>query len=254
MILALGASSLACGQSGPSGKPAEAAPSPAKPKTLAPAATGEAAALPPGHPGVHPAEGGAAPNPHAAMTGSEREGMGRVKEPPPASAPTEISFDGKTRRELIDGLGYTVPEQWATQPPSNRMRLAQYDIPGPGGGASFTVYRFPGGAGTVDQNVERWLGQFDPPEGKTLEEVSKVEKKEIDGLAVTQVEVSGNFGGQSMAPMAAPEAPKSDMRMFAAIVEGQGDPYFVKVIGPNATLARWQPPLESLVASLAKGK
>src|SRR5690606_24374244 len=122
---------------------------------------------------------------------------GRVKEAPPPSPPVEIAFDGNTRRDLIDGLGLTVPTQWSSQAPSNRMRLAQYDIPGAGGGASLVVYRFPGGAGSVEQNVQRWLGQFDAPEGKRIEDISTTEKKEIDGLAVTQVGVAGTFGGQS---------------------------------------------------------
>jgi hypothetical protein len=139
--------------------------------------------------------------------------------------PREITPSGKTRDEKIAELTLKVPEEWESQPAASQMRLAQFVVPGPGGDAELVVFRFPGGAGGVQQNIDRWKGQFQPPAGKTIDDVTKTTNFEAGKLKITLVDVAGHY--------AAPERPGSptmidepDYRMLSAIVEGSGDAFF----------------------------
>jgi hypothetical protein len=148
---------------------------------------------------------------------------------------------------MLEGLQLDVPAEWLEVHLKNPMRLAQMDIPGPGGFAELAVFRFPGGAGSVDQNIQRWVGQFASPDGQPLTPVTNTFN--LDGLSVTSVTLSGTY----VAPIS-PRDPsqrynEAGWAMSAVIVQGVGDPYFFKVVGPAATLTAWQPALEALMRS-----
>lgn len=169
-------------------------------------------------------------NPHASTGG-----------PPPAAAkgpPRDITPTGKRRAEKADELAFEVPEEWETQKVGSPMRKAQFVVPGPGGDAEMVVFRFAGGAGGVDANIARWKGQFQPPEGKTIDDITTKRDFEANGLKVTMIDITGHYK--------APERPgsttmidESDYRMLAAIVEGSGDAFFFKLLGPAKTVDLW---------------
>ncbi len=177
-----------------------------------------------------------------------------MKPPPAPSAPKKIDFNDETRRDVVDTLGYTVPQQWDTQTPNNKMRLAQYDVPGEGGGASLVLYRFPGGGGTAQQNIDRWVTQFEGEGGKPVSETMKVAKTTQAGFELTTVDMAGTYSPPAMAPGAPRAAPMPNTRMLAAIVEGDGNPYFLKLLGPKATVDAWAPQFDAMVASIDKGQ
>ena len=62
---------------------------------------------------------------------------------------------------------FAVPAGWRSGQPSSPMRKAELRVPGPegtgaAGEAIITVFHFgPGQGGTVQQNIDRWFGQFD---------------------------------------------------------------------------------------------
>ena len=75
-----------------------------------------------------------------------------------------VDFSG-TQRQPGGTLGFVAPEGWVEEKPSSSMRVAQYRLPGSeslGGDAELAVFSAIGG--TVDQNVQRWLGQFESVE------------------------------------------------------------------------------------------
>jgi hypothetical protein len=184
-------------------------------------------------------------NPHADM-----------KAPAPApkekGPPREITPSGETRDEKVAELALKVPKEWETQPVTSQMRLAQFVLPGPGGDAELVVFRFPGGAGGVQANIDRWKGQFKPPEGKSIDDVTKTTNFEAGKLKITLVDVSGHY--------AAPERPGSptmvdepDYRMLSAIVEGSGDAFFLKALGPSKTLSVWSKAYEEMLKAATAG-
>jgi hypothetical protein len=133
------------------------------------------------------------------------------------------------------------------------MRVATYDIaaaPGDKDSAECGVYFFgQGQGGSIDANVDRWKGQFHAPGGKPAE--AKTAKRTIHGLAVTTIDVSGEYSGMG-GPMSGGAVTKPGYRMLGAIVEGPGGNVFFKFTGPAKTIAANQPKFEQLLSSVTK--
>jgi hypothetical protein len=145
-------------------------------------------------------------------------------------------------------LALQVPEEWKLELPANTsMRKAEFVLPGPGGDARLVVYRFAGGAGGFTANIERWKGQMTPPAGVE----PTIAERELAGLKLASIDVSGRFAGQSM-PGAPPQPPIDDARLFAAAIEQSGsDPWYLKLVGPKPTIDVWASAWETMLGSLA---
>lgn len=181
-------------------------------------------------------------------------GKPAAEQDPAKSEPTEksepsLTTSGKTREEVADGLKLVVPEEWQRAPGSSPMRKAELVLSGPGGEARLVVYRFEGGAGTAAQNIDRWSSQIEPKPGGE----PKTSELEANGLRITSLEAAGRFAGQSMPGMPA-QAPIDDARLLAAAIEGSGDPYYLKLVGPAATIEPWLPAWNEMLSKLAVAK
>ncbi len=134
------------------------------------------------------------------------------------------------------------------------MRLATYTIPPAAGdrdsGECGVYYFGPGQGGSVDANLDRWIGQFVQPDGKSSKDAAKIDKRTIHGLKVTTVEVSGAYSGMG-GPRAPQGAPKPGYRLLGAIVEASQGSIFFKFTGPAKTVAQNQTTFEKLLSSLA---
>jgi hypothetical protein len=142
----------------------------------------------------------------------------------------------------IPRLTFVLPAAWQQVTPSSTMRAAQAVIQGPGGPAEMTVFYFGvGQGGDVNANLERWTSQVSPAPG----EAPRHEAFESGGLRVTWVDVGGTFNPGPMGM--GPPTPQPGSRLFGAVIEGDGGPWFFKVVGPEATLA---PQRDAFVAML----
>lgn len=179
-----------------------------------PAAMEAGQALPPGHPPLPGAQASAPP------------GM-------PAGHPPVGGAAAGT-------LKYEPPGDWKPVKPSGMMRKAQYALPRAEGDTEdgeLVVFYFgkSEGGGTRD-NIQRWKGQFTRADGKPLEgDAGKTETFEVNGLKITLLDVSGRYA-PGMMPGAPAVDPKDDYRMFAAVIETPGGPWFFKATGPSATM------------------
>ncbi len=162
----------------------------------------------------------------------------------------KVKPSGELRPEKVSGLAFSVPKEWQRTKPSSAMRLAQFVVPGPGGAASLAVFRFRGGAGGVEANVDRWAKQFSTPDGGKPE--PQVTTREIKTLKVTVVDIVGKQAASSMPGSAGQDAIES-ARMLALIAEGSGDPYFFKLSGAKATVDLWSESWTKLVDTLDVG-
>lgn len=145
-----------------------------------------------------------------------------------------------TRRAQDAGLRYTVPLSWQRVPAPSDMRAAQYRIDGASTDAAddaeVVLFFFgPGQGGTTEANLERWYGQFAQPDGKPSKDAAVVTVRTVNGLKVTAVDLSGTYTAQ-MRPGEG-GGPKPDTRMLAAAIEGPGGPWFLRIVGPAATVA-----------------
>jgi hypothetical protein len=227
---------LACGKTEVrgKGKPAVAAAESPAPAQARPPGQSKSA-MPPVHPSTGDPHQGMNVNPHAATR--------------PKGPPQDVTPSGETQSASVAELELAVPAEWKQGRPRSTMRLAEFTIPGPGGDAELVVFRFPGGAGGVEANIERWKGQFQPPEGKSVDDMTTVTKREQGNLAITVVDVRGHFVAAVM-PGAEATHDEADYRMLAAIIEGSGDAFFFKTVGPQKTLDVWGAAHEAMLESL----
>ena len=94
------------------------------------------------------------------------------------------------------GLTFTAPATWKPVPISSSMRVAQYSLPRAAGDtadAELVVYYFGGSGGTVEANIERWVGQMQQPDGRPSSAVAKRQSRTVNGLKVTLVDVPGTY-------------------------------------------------------------
>ena len=126
------------------------------------------------------------------------------------------------------------PPKWTVKPVTSSMRAADFLLPG--NDAELIVYYFgENGAGSIDENLDRWFNQFQQPDGKKSRDAAKIEKLKFGGQDATYVSVSGRFVAGAM-PGATEAVDKADQRMLAAIVASPSGPYYFKLVGSKATV------------------
>lgn len=168
-----------------------------------------------------------------------------------------MSFGALAAAESAAGLEWTAAKAWTRQP-DRPMRAATYEIPAAKGDpepAELGVFYFgQGQGGSVDANVARWIGQFQQPDGSSSEKAAKTEKKKLNGLQTTLIDVSGNYLA-SMGPMAAGgPTKKENFRLLGAIVEGPQGAVFFKLVGPKKTVTEAKKDFDKLLGSVKVSK
>jgi hypothetical protein len=190
----------------------------------------------------------------ASSSGSSGAAATAIADPPPASPmdstalppnhpPVDLSGGGMSPHGAppaspneAAAITWKAPGEWKAVPNPNAMRIATYSV---GEGTELSVAR---AGGSTEANIERWLGQFD---GAGRDERTE---KTVHGLKVTVVQVAGTYlsGGMGGAP-----TPHPGWALLAAIVEGQGSPYFFKMVGPEAQVRAARKSFDALVDSVA---
>ena len=165
---------------------------------------------------------------------------------PPAGAGPKLTDTG-----LLDigAIALKPPEGWKVEPPSSSMRKAQMRAEGEAGPAELVVFYFgPQGAGSSQDNIERWVSQFTTADGKPVTDVD-LKDVEINEHRVTRVEVAGRYAN-NMAMQGQQQAPVADQRLIAAIVSTVSGPYYMKFLGPNATVTAEREAFDRMLNSI----
>ena len=134
-------------------------------------------------------------------------------------------------------LTFTAPAQWKAVTVSSPMRVAQWALPHVAGDAQdgeLVIYYFGGQGGSLEANVERWIGQMQQPDGRAR--AAKRESRTINGLRVTLVDLSGTYVAE-MSPGSGQRHNSPGFRMRAGYIETPNGPYFIKLVGPARTVA-----------------
>jgi hypothetical protein len=149
-------------------------------------------------------------------------------------------------------LRLKAPDGWVSERPSSGMRVSQYQLPAAEGdneAASLVVYYFGAGqGGSVDANLERWIGQMQTPDGRPSQDSAKTETTTVNGLKVTLLDVTGAYSGGDMAGGGAAQT-KPNFRMRAGVIETPKGAYFIKLVGPQKTVSRWDQAFQEFVKS-----
>jgi hypothetical protein len=153
---------------------------------------------------------------------------------------------------LAAGLTFTTPDGWRQIPGSSSMRVAEFTLPRAAGDAEdaqLIVYYFGGQGGSVDANIQRWVAQMQQADGTPSSAVAKKKSRKVNGLAVTLVDVSGTYIAET-APGATERHNNPRFRLRAGVIETAQGPYFIKLIGPEKTVMRWDHAYDQFVGSL----
>ena len=138
-------------------------------------------------------------------------------------------------------LKFTVPPGWIEEERTSSMRVAQYRLTRAEGdteNGSVVLYYFgPGQGGSTAANIERWVGQMKQADDGS-KAVAKEEHFEVNGLKVTTVDVAGTYVAETT-PGSGTFENKPGYRLLAAVVETPNGPYFLKLVGPEKTVTRW---------------
>ncbi len=151
-------------------------------------------------------------------------------------------------------LLWTAPEGWRAVKPSSTMRLAEYHVAGKEGEppSVMSIFFFGAqGGGGVEANIDRWVGQFKQADGSSSNDAAKRSQKEVNGMKVHLVDVSGNYdAGAAMMG----GGPKSEQRMLGAIVEAPKGLFFFKLLGDKTAISTQEEGFNAFVESMKPGQ
>ena len=148
---------------------------------------------------------------------------------------------------------FAAPAGWRSEQPASPMRKAELYVPGPegtgkAGEAIITVFHFGAGqGGTVQQNVDRWFGQFD---GDNDAKGAATAKETIGTVPVTFVRARGTF--QSGMP-GQPTTPMEGHALLGAILESPNGDVYIKMTGPAPTVEKAEPAFVQMVRAACGG-
>jgi hypothetical protein len=141
----------------------------------------------------------------------------------------------------LGGLRSTTPGDWKVETPSNKFRAYQFTVPKAQGDtrdAEVVIFFFgQGSGGSADENIKRWKKMFLPPEGKSIEEVSKVETLKVGKVPLTYLDVRGTYVFKN--PPFDPNAKEErhpNHRMLSVFFDNENGPYFIRLTGPAKTV------------------
>ena len=155
--------------------------------------------------------------------------------------------------ESAAGIEWKAPQSWKVEP-ARPMRAATYRIPAARGDvedAELGVFHFGAGqGGSVDANLQRWISQFEQPDGKPSQQVAKVTKEKNGNLPTTVIDLAGTYLASMGGPMAPTREKKPNYRLLGAIVEAPGGAVFFKMTGPDKTVAAARPAFQKMLKSI----
>ena len=154
-----------------------------------------------------------------------------------------IHAGGKGTVITFGKLSSKTPADWKSEKPDNKFRMAQFTVPkvkGDEADADLVIFYFgPGSGGSAKDNIERWKSMFRAPAGKTLDDVADVKEMEIPGAKLTYLDIHGTYV-YKFPPFSprAKEYRKPNYRMLNVFFACEDGPYFIRITGPEKTIAK----------------
>lgn len=148
---------------------------------------------------------------------------------------------GKSAIELAGGkLVLKAPAEWKAVPPKSQIVQFEFSAPATEDKAENQArVTIMGAGGSIADNISRWYGQFEQPDGSATKDKSKAEKFEVSGVTIHFVDIPGTFKDSGGGPFFQQRAPvmRENYRMLGAIIETKDmGQHFFKVTGPAATV------------------
>jgi len=113
--------------------------------------------------------------------------------------------------------------------------------------AECTVVTFgPRQGGSVGDNIERWVRQFD-----SLDDEPRQQTRQVNGMTVTRMDLAGVYRPMRMPGAGADSGPATlpGSRLIGAVVQAPSGLWFFKMTGPDATVAAAAAEIDRMVDS-----
>lgn len=163
--------------------------------------------------------------------------------------------DEKTFTIADGAVELPVPAGWQRKEPRYRIIEHEFEVAPAEKDENPGRVTVTGATGSIEDNINRWAGQFSQPDDSNSRDKMKIERKTIAGQDVTLVDISGTYDDKP-----GPFAPgrgvqRENYRMLAAIIQTKKDGkstgnYFIKFYGPNATVSGQQANFTKMIEGL----
>lgn len=161
-----------------------------------------------------------------------------------------VGADDKAVVVKVGKRSAAVPASWASVKPSNRLRSHQFKLPAADATLpSGEVIVSPDSDPDPDKLFPRSKATFEPPEGKSVDDIAKMSKLEANGVTVHLLDVSGTWRYKEF-PMAKKEERRPDWRVVWALVVADGTATQVRLSGPIPVVDKHYPAFETWLKSL----
>ena len=142
---------------------------------------------------------------------------------------TEIKNEVNSNSISIGNLLANVPDTWMSIRPSSSMRLREFRLGVAADDATLAIFKNIGG--TIDNNLERWSGQF----GYSLSDSEvNIRAENINGMQVSIISILGTYTNTMVFSNAT--QPKQNYRLLGAIADTPDGLYYFKLTGPNTVI------------------
>jgi hypothetical protein len=150
----------------------------------------------------------------------------KLPEPPVSSGARNPHATGGDRSAAgATGLIWKAPTTWEEKPASGFRRGSFGISGGESGTADLSIIAFPGNAGGLSENLNRWRGQIGLPTASEAEVSGGI--VHLDGRGGLHFDVVDYLGSVEGAPT----------RILGAVTEFGGESWFFKLMGPDAIVA-----------------
>lgn len=158
-----------------------------------------------------------------------------------------LGADAPPKSYEVSELAFQAPAQWKSVKPRSAMSQLQLVIASVNEGEEpsvLTVSALKAGGGGVEANVKRWQMQFKDKDGNEPKlNSTKVKGKNIE---ITRVDIEGHY----YPPPFLREPDRPNFRLLGAIVQTETTGYFIKLLGPQASVEAARPGFDQLLASI----
>ncbi|MCE2925717.1 MAG: hypothetical protein LW822_09780 [Phycisphaeraceae bacterium] len=165
---------------------------------------------------------------------------------PPALAPAPNPPQADIGAFTVGGINLRVPPGWKPVPVASTpfAPVADLRFASPAGEARAAFFVVEGGG--KDANLQRWQRQM------TGVREPLITISEIAGLAVTRIDMLGEYRGMTPTGAAAPPVPNT--RFVGVIIEGAARPVQVRITGPKEAVDAGLPSLDAMLGQMTMPK
>jgi len=126
-------------------------------------------------------------------------------------------------RSQVQNITYKLPDSWRATLSEKQFRLLEISLES---NSDFSVILFSNIQGTADQNIQRWINQFQVDKS-TID----TDKYTLDDKTISVVELYGTYEVPNMLNRNATKELKENYGLLGGVVEFGNSIYFVKAVG-----------------------